>query len=50
VAESAIRSRADAERMAAAGFDAVLVGELLVRSADPAATVAELASVARRGR
>lgn len=42
VAESAIRSPADAARMAAAGFDAVLVGELLVRSADPAATLRDL--------
>jgi indole-3-glycerol phosphate synthase len=50
VAESAIRSRADAERMAAAGFDAVLVGEMLVRSGDARAAVAELASVKRRGR
>jgi len=43
VAESAIRSAADAARMAAAGFDAVLVGEMLVRSADPAATLRDLA-------
>jgi indole-3-glycerol phosphate synthase len=35
VAESAIRSREDAGRMAAAGFDAVLVGEALVRGDDP---------------
>ncbi len=35
VAESAIRTAADAARMAAAGFDALLVGEALVRSADP---------------
>jgi indole-3-glycerol phosphate synthase len=50
VAESAIRSRADAERMAAAGFDAVLVGEMLVKSDDPTASVRELASVPRRPR
>jgi indole-3-glycerol phosphate synthase len=50
VAESAIRSRADADRMAAAGFDAVLVGERLVRSDDPAGSVRELASVPRRPR
>ena len=42
VAESAIRSRDDAARMAAAGFDAVLVGEALVRSADPGALVSEM--------
>lgn len=42
VAESAIRGRGDAERMAAAGFDALLVGEHLVRSDDPVAAVEEL--------
>lgn len=35
VAESAIRSVDDARRMAEAGFDAVLVGEALVRADDP---------------
>src|SRR6266542_4190235 len=35
VAESAIRAPEDAERMADAGYDAVLVGEALVRSDDP---------------
>jgi indole-3-glycerol phosphate synthase len=45
VAESAIRSAADAERMARAGFGAVLVGEMLVRSDDPTAAVRELASI-----
>jgi indole-3-glycerol phosphate synthase len=39
VAESAIRSPDDARRMADAGYDAVLVGEALVRSDDPAALV-----------
>ena len=34
VAESAIRTADDAQRMAAAGFDALLVGEALVRSTD----------------
>jgi indole-3-glycerol phosphate synthase len=50
VAESAIRSAADARRVAAAGFDAVLVGEALVRTDDPAALVRELsaAPVTRR--
>jgi indole-3-glycerol phosphate synthase len=42
VAESAVRAPADAARMAAAGFDAVLVGEALVRAADPTALVAAL--------
>jgi indole-3-glycerol phosphate synthase len=50
IAESAIRSVDDAARMAAAGFDAVLVGELLVRAADATATVRELAAVARAPR
>jgi indole-3-glycerol phosphate synthase len=40
VAESGIWTRADARRMRAAGFDAVLVGESLVRSADPGALLA----------
>jgi indole-3-glycerol phosphate synthase len=43
VAESAVRRGADARRMAVAGFDAVLVGEALVRAGDPAALVAEMA-------
>ncbi len=42
VAESAIRSPADAHRMADAGFDAVLVGEALVRADDPTALVRAL--------
>ncbi len=45
VAESAIRQVADAERVAAAGFDAVLVGEALVRAPDAAALVRDLAAV-----
>jgi indole-3-glycerol phosphate synthase len=44
VAESAIRAPADAGRMAAAGFDAVLVGEALVRSNDTVGAVRELAA------
>lgn len=42
VAESGVSSPQGAARMAAAGYDAILVGEALVRSADPAAFVAEL--------
>ena len=42
VAESGVRGRADAEALAAAGYDAVLVGESLVTSADPGAAVKEL--------
>jgi indole-3-glycerol phosphate synthase len=45
VAESAIRSPADAQRMADAGFDAVLVGEALVKAPDPEAVVASLAAL-----
>jgi indole-3-glycerol phosphate synthase len=45
VAESAIRSVDDAHRMASVGFDAVLVGEALVRSADPATLVRDMCSV-----
>jgi indole-3-glycerol phosphate synthase len=43
VAESGIRSRAEAMRMVAAGYDAVLVGEALVRSPDPARLIQEMA-------
>ncbi len=46
VAESGIHNGEDARRMEAAGYRAVLVGEALVRAADPAALVAELAGVA----
>ncbi|MDQ1468321.1 MAG: indole-3-glycerol phosphate synthase [Actinomycetota bacterium] len=45
VAESAVRSVDDAQRMAAVGFDAVLVGEALVRSTDPAGLVGAMAGV-----
>lgn len=43
VAESGIAGAHDAARLAAAGYDAVLVGETLVRALDPAAAVAALA-------
>ncbi len=46
VAESGILSVADAARMRAAGADAVLVGELLVRSGDPQEAVAALRALA----
>ncbi|MGH9113243.1 MAG: indole-3-glycerol phosphate synthase TrpC [Acidimicrobiales bacterium] len=42
VAESGIRDAGDAAMLAAAGFDAVLVGESLVTSDDPATAVAAL--------
>jgi len=45
VAESGILTLADAERMAAAGADAVLVGEALVRDGDPRAAVAAMRAV-----
>lgn len=44
VAESGIRSPEDARRMRDAGADAILVGELLMRSSDPAARIKELIS------
>lgn len=46
VAESGIRGADDAGSLAAAGFDAVLVGELLVTSGDPEAAVAALRGAA----
>ena len=42
VAESGIRGADDARRMREAGADAILVGELLMRSADPAGQIREL--------
>ncbi len=42
VAESGVRGAADARALRSAGYDAILVGETLVTSGDPAATIAEL--------
>lgn len=42
VAESGIRSAEDARRMRDAGADAILVGELLMRSPDPAEQIRQL--------
>lgn len=42
VAESGVRGADDAVALAAAGYDAVLVGEHLVTSGDPAAAIARL--------
>ncbi|HVR63309.1 MAG TPA: indole-3-glycerol phosphate synthase TrpC [Polyangia bacterium] len=42
VAESGIRDAADVRRLGAAGIDAVLVGETLMRAPDPAAALREL--------
>lgn len=45
VAESGVRGPDDARSLSDAGYDAVLVGESLVTSGDPAASVAALRSV-----
>ena len=45
VAESGITGADDARRYAAAGADVVLVGEALVRAADPQALVADLTAI-----
>ena len=42
VAESGVRHADDARSLRAAGYDAVLVGETLVTSGDPAAAIADL--------
>ena len=42
VAESGIRDADDVSRLAACGYDAILVGESLVTSADPTAAVRTL--------
>jgi len=42
VAESGIRTQADMARMSAAGYDAFLIGESLMREPDPAAALATL--------
>jgi indole-3-glycerol phosphate synthase len=48
VAESGIRGREDATALASAGFDAVLVGESLVTSGDPAGAVRALRKAGAR--
>ncbi|MEP6999264.1 MAG: indole-3-glycerol phosphate synthase TrpC [bacterium] len=50
IAESGVNTRADVERYAAVGADAVLVGSSLSASADPAAATRALAGVDRRAR
>jgi indole-3-glycerol phosphate synthase len=42
VAESGIRDAADARRLAEAGYDAILVGETLVRAGDRPAALRQL--------
>lgn len=49
VSESGIRDAGDVARVVAAGADAVLVGEALVRSGAPGGLVAEMAAVPRAG-
>jgi indole-3-glycerol phosphate synthase len=46
VSESGLRTRSDLERVAAAGIDAVLVGEALMRSADVEAACRTLTGIA----
>jgi indole-3-glycerol phosphate synthase len=45
VAESGVRTRHDVQRLADAGFDAVLVGEALVTAPDPGVALAALTAV-----
>ncbi|MCG6954888.1 MAG: indole-3-glycerol phosphate synthase TrpC [Gemmatimonadetes bacterium] len=49
VSESGIRSRDDVARLGAAGVNAVLVGEALLRGDDPGVTASSLVGVSRRG-
>ncbi|TMK22441.1 MAG: indole-3-glycerol-phosphate synthase TrpC, partial [Actinobacteria bacterium] len=44
VGESGVSTRADVDALRAATVDAVLVGEAVMRAADPARTIAELLS------
>lgn len=50
VAESGIRTAADVDRLGAAGVDAVLVGESLMREPDPGAAAARLTGRAKGSR
>jgi indole-3-glycerol phosphate synthase len=50
VAESGIETRADLARLESAGFNAFLIGESLMRSADPAARLRELRGRGTAGR
>jgi len=47
IAESGVRERADVEAMEQVGYAAVLVGETLMRSTDPAAKLRELRGMPR---
>ena len=46
VAESGIRTRDDVQRLEAAGYDAILVGEALLRSSEPGRKLGELLGAA----
>ena len=48
VAESGIKAPPDVERMYTAGARALLVGEVLLRSSDPAATIRKLFNVSAK--
>ena len=48
VAESGLRTRADIERLQAAGYKAFLIGETLMRSGDPLETLGELQGLERK--
>jgi indole-3-glycerol phosphate synthase len=48
VAESGVSDEAGAARMAACGYDAILVGEALVRADEPAALIERLSAAGRR--
>lgn len=50
VSESGIRTPGDVDRLGAAGVDAILVGEALLRAPDPGVAAAELAGRRRSGR
>lgn len=50
VSESGIRSPGDVRRLGAAGVDAVLVGETLLRAQDPAAAAGDLSGILRAER
>jgi len=50
VAESGVETRADVERLAAAGADFVLVGTSVVRQPDPEKAVNALTGVTRQNR
>jgi indole-3-glycerol phosphate synthase len=50
VGESGIHTVSDVQRLAASGVDAVLVGEALMRSADPARLIGEFSALPRNSR